>query len=729
VLEGSVRKAGDRLRITAQLIDGITGSHLWAERYDRQVVDIFEVQDDITRNVVGAIEPQLYAAENLRIQSEPPESLDAWGCVIRGLWHLGRFTKDDTEQARQLLQQAVALSPRYAKAHSVLAFAEARMLFFGGDIDTTLSTARKVAQVARELDDDDPWSYFSSGYVECFTSRYDDAIAWYRRAIELNENFALAHGNMAAALAFGGQPDAATEAVNRSLRMSPRDPFNFAYLHFAAIAHFAAERYAEGVACEEQALRERPNVSPALRCLAACHVGLGQMDKARDAIAEVLRLVPESSIKRDAYGQVAYARASDRERFAAALREAGLPEGNAAEEDTPPTRPDKPSIAVLPFENMSGDPEQEYFADGISEDITTELSRISEVIVISRNSTFTYKGRAAKVQDVCRDLGVRYVLEGSVRKAGERVRINAQLIDGRSGGHLWAERYDRGLEDIFAVQDDVTEKIVRALEVKLVRGVAAHQAREQVHHPEAYDRVLRGREQYRLFSKESNEAARVLFERAIELDPNYAEPYAGLAETYVQEWFMGTEPSLDRAFELAQQAAAREPTLPFVQEALSTVYLFKKQHAEAIVTARRWIELEPSNADAYATLAGAMHFSGENEEVIALVEKAIRLNPFYPFFYPHYIGMANLAMHRFDEAIAALTRGAVRNPEALWPHVFLAACHGHMGDDDEASGQLAEVRQINPEFSITSLLKLLPYKRSADIDLLLVGLRKAGLPE
>ncbi len=389
--------------------------------------------------------------------------------------------------------------------------------------------------------------------------------------------------------------------------------------------------------------------------------------------------------------------------------------------------PDKPSIAVLPFNNMSGDPEQEYFADGITEDIITEISRIPEVMVISRNSTFTYKGKAAKVQDVCRDLGVRYVLEGSVRKAGERVRINAQLIDGRTGGHLWAERYDRGLEDIFAVQDDVTEKIVRALEVKLVGGAAAHKAREQTHNPEAYDCVLRGREQYRLFSKDSNAAARELYERAIALDPDYAEPYAGLAETYVQDWFMGAEPTLDRAFELAQQATARDPTLPLVKEALSTVHLFKKQHAEAIATARRWIELEPSNADAYATLAGAMHFAGENEEVIALIEKAMRLNPFYPFFYPHYIGLANFSMRRFDEAVVALKRGVVRNPEALWPHVFLAACHGHLGEDVQARAQLAEVRRINPEFSLALLLKLLPYKSSADGDLLVDGLRKAGL--
>ena len=326
VLEGSVRKAGNRMRIVAQLIDGVAGNHIWAEGYDREVVDIFAVQDDITRHVVGAIEPQLFAAENLRIQSKPPESLDAWGCVIRGLWHLGYNTKEDTDQALQLLRRAIGLSPNYAKAHSVLAFAQARTVFFGGDVDMALSAARQEAQVARALDGDDPWSYFSSGYVECFFSEYDEAIAWYRRAIELNDNFALAHGNMAAALAFGGQPEAAIEAVDRSIRMSPRDPFNASYLHFAGIAYFAAERYAEGIAYEEQALRERPKVSTALRCLAACHVGLGQIDKARSAIAEVLRLVPESSVKRDAYGSVAYARESDRERFAAALRKAGLPE-------------------------------------------------------------------------------------------------------------------------------------------------------------------------------------------------------------------------------------------------------------------------------------------------------------------------------------------------------------------------------------------------------------------
>jgi adenylate cyclase len=400
----------------------------------------------------------------------------------------------------------------------------------------------------------------------------------------------------------------------------------------------------------------------------------------------------------------------------------------AAPSETPPVL-EKSSIAVLPFDNMSNDPEQEYFVDGITEDLIAEISRIPELLVIARNSSFTYKGKAARIQDVCRDLNVHYVLEGSVRKAGARVRISAQLIDGSSGGHLWSERYDRSLEDIFAVQDDVTEKIVRALEIRLVGSLQARSEQQPTQNGEAYDCVLRAREQYRFFSQSSNAAARELYERAIVLDPDYAEPYAGLAETYVQDWFMGLEPTLDQAFEMVQQATARDPTLPLVQEASSTVRLFRQQHAEAVETSRSWIALEPGNAEAYVSLAGALHFSGEHREVVLLIERATRLNPLYPFYYPHYVGMANMMMHRFEEAVALFKRAIVRNPDALWPHVFLAACCGHLQNATEAKTQKAEIQRLNQEFSISSLERLLPYKRAADAALLIDGLRAADVSE
>jgi TolB-like protein len=259
----------------------------------------------------------------------------------------------------------------------------------------------------------------------------------------------------------------------------------------------------------------------------------------------------------------------------------------AAPAGEPLAPPVGPSIAVLPFDNMSGDQEQEYFADGITEDIITQISKFPDLLVISRNSTFTYKGKAAKAQDVCRDLGVRYVMEGSVRKAGERVRITAQLIDGRSGGHLWAERYDRDLADIFAVQDDVTEKIVHALEVNLVEDARGRVARAETDNPEAYDLVLRGREQFRLFTKDGNLKARQLYEKAIDLDPNYAAAYAGLAGVRMHEWFQGSPDALDRAFELALRAKELDPSLPLVYEALGNVHLFKRQYDEAIAAMKR----------------------------------------------------------------------------------------------------------------------------------------------
>lgn len=392
-----------------------------------------------------------------------------------------------------------------------------------------------------------------------------------------------------------------------------------------------------------------------------------------------------------------------------------------------PLHPDPPSIAVLPFTNMSGDPEQGYFADGISEDIITEISRIPALLVIARNSTFTYKGKAAKVQDICRDLGVRYVLEGSVRKSGQRIRVTAQLIDGDSGGHLWAERYDRDVSDIFAVQDDVTEQIVRALEVRLTDKTGAHGSRLETGNPEAYDCVLRGREQYRLFTKDGNATARRHYEKAIELDPGYAQAHAGLALTYLHDWFCGSPEGLERAFELAQTAKRLDPRLPLVYEALGSVLLFMRRHDEAIAAARRWTEIEPSNADAYANLAGILRFAGEPERVAELIEKAKRLNPFHPFYYTLYLGQACFTMRRFKDAVPIIKRSIAHNPEALPAHLYLAACHGQLGEVSLAQEALAEVRRISPDYSLAWARNIAAYRRDADLDLLTEGLRNAGL--
>ena len=305
---------------------------------------------------------------------------------------------------------------------------------------------------------------------------------------------------------------------------------------------------------------------------------------------------------------------------AAQAKAAATSESPAALPSTAP--PPKLSIAVLPFANMSGDAEQEYFADGISEDTITALSKLSQLFVIARNSSFTFKGRNVNVQEVGRSLGVRYVLEGSVRKSGNRVRITAQLIDATTGGHLWAERFDRDLTDIFAVQDDVTQHIVGALALNLTEGEQQRLATEHTDNLEAYDCFLRGREQLWRFTREQNTQARELLQRAIELDPKFASAYAFLAVAhgldYINRWSTSPSTSVEQAEEFATRAVALDDRNPYAHWALGIINLHLRRHDMAIREAERTISLAPNLADGHESLGNALHYSGRSEEALAL---------------------------------------------------------------------------------------------------------------
>ncbi|NIP52997.1 MAG: tetratricopeptide repeat protein, partial [Gammaproteobacteria bacterium] len=321
--------------------------------------------------------------------------------------------------------------------------------------------------------------------------------------------------------------------------------------------------------------------------------------------------------------------------------------------------PDKPSIAVLPFENLSGDPEQEYFSDGITEDIITDLSKISGLFVIARHSAFTYKGKVIKIADVGRELGVRHILEGSVRKSDGRVRITAQLVDATTEGHLWAERYDRDLKDIFALQDEVTQKIVSALAVKLTEDERKRLVRKYTDNMQAYDFYLQGVEYQNRFTKEANIQARQMFERAIDQDPGFAIAYTALGFTYFHDWTFGWSmdtQSLDHAFELAQKTLDLEDSLPLGHHLLGKVYLWKKQYEKAITELEKAIALSPNYADHLVGLGYILNFAGRPKESIGLVKKAMRLNPIYPAFYLWELGHAYFLTGRYEEAIETLNR-------------------------------------------------------------------------
>jgi adenylate cyclase len=395
-------------------------------------------------------------------------------------------------------------------------------------------------------------------------------------------------------------------------------------------------------------------------------------------------------------------------------------------------QPPKLSIAVLPFANMSGDAEQDYFADGISEDIITALSKLSQLFVIARNSSFTFKGQNVHVQEVGAKLGVRHVLEGSVRKSGNRVRITAQLIDATTGGHLWAERFDRDLTDIFAVQDDVTQQIVGALALTLTDRDRQRLAPEQTRNAEAYDCFLRGRELWhRLTAAETNSDARALLQRAIELDPKFASAHAFLALThgldYLNRWSASPPASIQQAEEAATRAVALDDSDPVAHWALGLINLYTRRHDGAIREAERSIVLNPNFAEGHVSLGEVLHYSGRSGEALACFNRAEVLNPYFPDVLLHFQALAVFQLGRYEEAVELLKQRLSRNPVTDVSRALLASCYGHLGRSDEARAAWQDVLRVNPGYSLEYRRKVLPYKNPADFELVVDGLRKAGV--
>jgi adenylate cyclase len=397
-----------------------------------------------------------------------------------------------------------------------------------------------------------------------------------------------------------------------------------------------------------------------------------------------------------------------------------------------PQTPDKPSIVVLPFANLSGDPEQDYFSDGITEDIITDLSKISGLFVIARNSAFTYRGKDVRVQHVVRQLGVRYVLEGSVRKVGNRVRITAQLIEGTTGGHIWAERYDRDLTDIFAVQDEVTREIVTALAVNLTQSERARLKRKSTDNLEAYEYYVRGRQQAWRHNREANERARRLLHRALNLDPNFAAAQAALAYThqldYVNQWHEPPETSLKLLHEIAQRAVALDEADPDAHFILGLAYLWLRQLDRAIAEAQRALALEPNFANAYALLGLVLHYAGRSQDTFEPLARGMRLDPHYTDMFLHILGQAHFGLGQYHDAIAALRRRIIRNPDTDASRILLAAAYGHLGRAEVARTHWDEALRFNPAYSLEHRRRILPYKDPADFERIVEGLRKAGLP-
>ena len=394
--------------------------------------------------------------------------------------------------------------------------------------------------------------------------------------------------------------------------------------------------------------------------------------------------------------------------------------------------PEGPSIAVLPFVNMSGDPEQEYFSDGLTENIITGLSADGRLLVIARNSTFSYKGKSVDIQEVARKLGAQYMVEGSVQKKEDRVRVTAQLIDSNTGHHVWADRYDRELKDIFALQDEITMKIIRGVGIGLLGGEGT---REKDMPPsgrlEVYMKVMKAREYFFRFNKEGNILARQEVEDAIALDPEYSLLYSVLALAHLYDlWFQSSESpitSIAQASKNIEKSLALDEEGYFAHYALSALYWLRKEPDKAINALERAIAINPNGADAYAHLGSFFTCTGRVEEGLNLINKALRLNPIPPALYLNYLGAAYYFLGRYEDAIEVYEEVLKRSPDYLFAHVGLTATYIASGREEKAHHQAEEALRLDPGFSLDKFAETVFIKDEAEFERYIENLRKAGL--
>ena len=392
-----------------------------------------------------------------------------------------------------------------------------------------------------------------------------------------------------------------------------------------------------------------------------------------------------------------------------------------------------PGIAVLPFENLGAAPEQDYFADGITEDLITDLSKLPDLRVVARNSAFAYRGTSEDERVIARELGVDYLLKGSVQRSADRIRINVRLTGGAQGGNLWAERYERTLEDLFALQDEIAASILSALELKIAPGDRARLGRDHVASIQAYDAFLRGLDHYGRRSLDDTQQAIQHYRHAIALDPGFARAYAGLALVYTRDavdgWDLTAGDALARAAELTEQARRLDPTVPQIYFVQGQIELFRRNYPAAIRNAEKAIEIKPNYADAHALLAWILHFAGRPGDGLASIERAVRLNPRVPAVYRVIRGTLNYAKEQIDQALVDIESAADASPSYQLLRVWLAAVYAAAGRLEDAAWESQEILALDPEFSIAHVERAFPIRDPVYRERFLADLRSAGLPE
>jgi adenylate cyclase len=720
VLEGSVRKGGDKIRITAQLVDALSGHHLWAEKYDRKIDDIFAIQDEITKKIITAMQVKLTAGEQARAVARGTNNLEAYLKCLQANEYMHQINPESNALGKQLAEEAIALDPEYAWAYYVLGRGHMLDVWVKASKSPKESIGKAIGLVQKAivLDDTNVDAQGLLAFLYSMTRQYDKSIVQAEKALALNPNSAWAHFAVGKTLSFAGRWEESIPEYKKAIRVNPIPPGN--QLWSLGLSYAYTGQYDEAITWCEKAVRQEPNDLLARMMMTVVYSLSGRDEEAQVQAAEALRIQPKLSVKKFEK-KLTYKRKVDRDRFLTALRKAGIP-------DTPPLAlPDKPSIAVLAFDNMSADPKQEYLADGISEHIIFALSKIPKLFVIARHSSFTYKGKSVKVQQVGRELGVRYVLEGSIQKSGDRLRVTAQLIDTTTGAHLWSESYVRELKDIFAVQDDITKNIITAIQVKLTEGEQARAFARGTDNLEAYLKCLQAYEHAHRINPESNALAKQLAEEAVALDPEYAIAYTELGRAHMVDVWVGTskspKESIGKSIKLLKKAIVLDDTYSEAYALLGYLYTMTKRYEKGIAETEKAVALNPNSADAHMRLGKTLSFAGRWEESIPEYKKAIRLNPIPPHIYLYSLGLSYGFTGQYEDAVTWCEKAVHQVPDSLWARIMMTVVYSWSGQDEKARVQAAEVLRIRPKYNV----KRGVYKRKEDTDRFVSALYKAGL--
>ncbi len=738
IVEGSVQHASGRIRITAQLIDARAGVQIWSNRYDGDEDVSFQFQDEVVRQIAGNLYHPMMTHAGRRANETEHEETPAHVLYMKAFHHIERPTAASMRETRALCKRALQIDPGNALVYELLAWFHFHSSFNGWVSDPWLGLQAAKREVGRGLVFDDQNSVLRSslGLAEVYTGNTDRGLDELRKAVVLSPSDPEPHTWLGTGLSFVGETDLAHESFDEAERLGPG--YHPIFL-FRGDAFFAAGHYGEAIACYDQFLTVLPEYNWALACKAACHVLLKDIEPARQALEQITG--QSEFMSRHFIRRLLKARnPAFTESLTGALMTAGLPERATSGEPRKSVHtplPSQPSIAVLPFAGLAGGARESVFCDGLTEDITTALSKVPGVFVVARASTAGYRTQTIDPMQVSREQGVRYILEGSVQTHNGNVRVNTQLTDSTTGNCIWAERYDRKIEDIFAVQDEITWDVVVALEVRLSSGDQARIWSSGTRNLEAWECIRQANDFICRGGRDRLSKAHGLCKRAIELDPSYPMAWVtlGYAHHHDVDVGVGATPGqggelvLEKAVECARKACELDPSCADAYALLAMCRLSTGEFNQAIAMSDKAVDLAPSHAEIIAIAALVQNKAGRADRGLVLIEMAMRLCPIYPAWYLWVLGSSYRLTGEPERALEAFRTSAAQDPDYLGVRVSLASLLGELDRVEDAKGAARDVLRLSPDFSIALYIKGLNYRDKAAKQRFENGLRAAGLPE